>query len=205
MAFIDLTGSNLTKQALNAGKTLIQAYNIRNVDVLRTPKTQYQIDQLTTQDKALYQSSLGTPVLTDLTFKGVKNYVDQQGVTYNFDDIIMQSVIVTINQTKNIVKTPIQGRPGTVKEYIGLGDYILNINGVINGSNGSYPKDTIAALKNMLTCPIPITIVSWYIQIWDIFNIVVDDFSINPEEGGYSYQPFTINASSDYDIMLRQL
>lgn len=202
MATIDLSGNNLKRTAFNGVQGLVREYNIRGITVLQTPKNNYQIDQLTTQDTELYKSSLGTPVLTDLTFQG-GSYTDENGALQSFDQIVLETVLITISQTKNIVKTPIQGRPGTVKEYIGLGDYVMTINGIITGPNGSYPKDDIVSLKNMLVAPVPIQLTSWYVQLWDINNIIVDDFSINPEEGGYSYQPFTIDATSDYYSPLR--
>lgn len=202
MALIDLNGNNLKRSAFNLGSGLIRAYNINGLQVLQAPKSEYQINQLTTQDVELYKSALGTPVLIDLTFQA-GSYTDENNALQSFDQIILQTVLITLGQTKNIVKTEIQGRPGTVKEYIGLGDYTLNINGIITGTNGSYPKDQVAALKNMLVAPVPIKVTSWFIQLWDINNIVIDDFNINPEEGGYSYQPFTIDASSDYYSPLR--
>jgi hypothetical protein len=197
MAFIDFGNSELNRKALAAGKSLADVYAIRGTEISDTSKTQYQIDQSSKPDQGFYKSQLNTPVLHDLKFVGIKNYTDEQGNTYNFDDVVLQAVLVTISQSKNIVKTAIQGRKGTIKEYVGMDDYVLNINGVIHGPNGSYPKDEIANLKNMLTCQHSIEVVSWYLHLWDIYHIVIEDFSINPEEGGYSYQPFTITAISD--------
>jgi hypothetical protein len=192
----------LTQNPIAVGSQLIRTYGLQNLKVLQAPKNDYQISQLTTQDVALYKSKLGTPVMADLTFTG-DSYTDENGVLKNFDTLVLVTVLITISQTKNIVKTSIQGRPGTIKEYNGLGDYVISINGVITGPNGHYPIDEVIALKNMLVANIPIKVTSWYLQLWDIDNIVIDDFNINPEEGGYSYQPFTIDASSDTDVMLR--
>jgi hypothetical protein len=192
----------LTQNPAVIGQQLIRTYGMQNVRVLQAPKNDYQISQLTTQDIGRYKSSLGTPVMCDLTFIGDK-YTDENGVLKSFDNLVLVTVLMTISQTKNIVKTSIQGRSGTVKEYIGLGDYAITINAIITGPNGHYPIDEVTALKNMLECNKEVKVVSWYLQLWDIDNIVIDDFSINPEEGGYSYQPFTIDASSDKSFMLK--
>lgn len=194
MAFIDFGNPELNRKALAAGKS---PANLPGTEISETSKPQYQIDQSAKPDQGYYKSQLNTPVLSDLKFVGVKNYTDELGNTYNFDNVILQAVLVTISQTKKIVKTAIQGRLGTIKEYVGMDDYVLKINGVINGLNGRYPKDEIANLKNVLTYPHPIEVVSWYLHLWDIYHVVVEDFSITPEEGGYSYQPFTITAVSD--------
>jgi hypothetical protein len=192
----------LTKNPVVILSNTARNLGLENVKVLKAPTTKFQIDQLTQQDVEYYKSSLGTPVYTDLVFEAGQ-YIDENNNQQSFDQIKMVTVIVTISQTKNIVKTSIQGRPGTIKEYIGMGDYLISINGVITGPNGHYPREEVQALKNMLVAPMAIKVTSWYLQLWDIDNIVVDDFGINQEEGGYSYQPFSISASSDTDVQLR--
>lgn len=181
---------------------LIRTFNLQNVQVLKAPVNEYQISQVTTQDIEYYKSKLGTPVLVDVYFPG-GSYTDNDGNIQYFDEVRLETVLVTINQTKNIVKTPVQGRNGTIKEYIAMGDYSVSINGIITGPNGHYPVEDVIPLKNILTAPIALKVVSWYLQLWDIDLIVIDDFDIAQEEGGYSYQPFTITASSDQDIDLR--
>ncbi|KAA2242800.1 hypothetical protein F0L74_09740 [Chitinophaga agrisoli] len=114
----------------------------------------------------------------------------------------MQTVLVTVAQSKKIIVTDIQGRDGTVKEYIGMGDYEVTINGIITGSNQHYPIDETHALKQMLDAPVPLVAVSWYLQNLDVYNLVVRDYAFAQEPGGYSRQLFTINCLSDTPIEL---
>lgn len=152
-------------------------------------------------DKELYKSSLGTPIYTNLEFQSGK-YKDNNGREVTFDSMRLDAILLTVTQPKNIVKTEIQGRNGTVKEYIGLGDYNVSIRGIITGKNGVYPIDEVSKLKKILTATVPIAVNSWYLQNLDIDLLVVSDFTINQVEGGYSYQPFTINCLSDAPIEL---
>ena len=108
-----------------------------------------------------------------------------------------EAVIITVAQAKNIVKTEIQGRNGTVKEYIGLGDYEVTINGIITGTNGKRPNDQIQALQKMLDAPIPIEVASAYLQGFGINYLVVDSYEMGEDEGGYAYQKFSISCLSD--------
>lgn len=202
MAIIDLSSSGLVRRGESLGSGLVRSFYINNIRVLQAPQNQYQIEQMTTQDVALYRSSLGTPVLMDLTFEA-DSYVDENGVTRSFDAVRLETVIVSISQAVNQVKTKIQGRKGTIKEYISLDDCELSINGILTGPNGHYPIEEVAALKNMLVAPVAKKVTSWYLQLWDVNQVVINDYSITPEEGGYSYQPFTINASSDEDVEFR--
>lgn len=190
---------------------LIRQFNLQNVRIVDArppvviPSTQRpstdnpyenKISQAVTIDPELYKSSLGTPVLTNLQFTG-QTWVDQYGKTQTFKTLLFDAVLLTVNQSKNIITTDIQGRNGTVKEYIGDGDYTITINGIITGPNGHYPKDEVKDLKRMLNANIAISVVSWYLQNLDVSSIVVKDYEIAQEAGGYSFQNFSINALSD--------
>ncbi len=178
---------------------LVRTYNIQNVRTLTaTPPNDYKgkLPVAPDRDKMLYKSSLGTPVFTDLTFEEVR-YTLTDGSIRRVPNIVLQTVLITVSQNKNIITTQIQGRNGTVKEYIGLGDYEVSINGIIVGTNGHYPIDEVHALKQMLDAPIALPAVSWYLQNLDIYSLVVKDYTFDQEPGGYSKQNFTINCWSD--------
>lgn len=201
-----LNASSLNKTTIistgtNLAQELIRAYNLRNVNILPQPKNNYQISKASTVDAPLYLSALGTPILADLTFFG-DTYTDDFGNEVSFDTLRLETVLITLNQTKNIVRTPIQGRPGTVKEYVAMGDYMVKIDGILTNVNGSYPKDQLSDLKNMLIAPVSIAVTSWYLQLFDIDYIMIDGYDIAQVEGGYSQQPFSIAASSDREVNL---
>lgn len=189
----------------NTVDQVIQAYNIQNVNVGNAKDNQFsgKISQTTNIDKELYRSSLGTPVLADITFKG-GTYTNNDGKTISFGDVKLITVLATVSQSKKIITTEIQGRDGTVKEYIGMGDYEIAVNGIITGDNGHYPDTEIRALKNMLDAPIAISVVSRYLQNLDIYNVVVVDYSFEQEAGGYSKQGFSISCISDVPVELQQ-
>ena len=155
-----------------------------------------KIPQTTNRDQPLYTSALSTPVNTDLTFKG-GTVIQDDGSHVSFKDVTLQAVLVTVSQVKRIVQTEIQGRPGTVKEYIGMGDYNITIDGTIAGGNGRYPADEVRTLKTALDVTAPIDVVSRYLQALDIHAVVISDYTLDQEPGGYSQQRFTINCISD--------
>lgn len=186
---------------IKSGSQLARQFNLQNVQIIQPKKSDYQIEAGELPDPQLYLSTLGTSVLIDLTFHA-GSYTDGLS-TYSWSDFVLETILCSVNQTKNIVKTPIQGRNGTVKEYIGMGDYSVTINGIMCGSNGVYPKADVQALKVILTAPVPITVTSWFLQMFDINSLVFDSFDINQDEGGYSRQPFSIQASSDEEVDLR--
>ena len=156
------------------------------------------------------KSSLGTLILSSFYFSnGIKQfdvYVEDtngNGQTIPVTTVLQESTKVDtclfeVNKTKEIVKTKIVGRNGTVKEYIGDSDYNITIKGVIVGKNGIYPTNDVEGLIIYLKEKSQLKIVCPYLnEMFDIKNVVVESYSFEQVEGGFSYQPFTINLSSD--------
>lgn len=153
-------------------------------------------------DPAMYLSSLGTPVVADIVFEGGTYTDDETGRQITFQSVTLATVLVALSQPKRIIRTEIQGRDGSVKEYIGMDDYQVTIQGVITGTNGTFPHIEVAELHKVLKAPITIPVVSAYLQLFDIFNLVIVDYSFDQEPGGYSKQNFIINAISDKPVEL---
>jgi hypothetical protein len=191
---------------------LIRKYNLRNVRTIDARQNPYasRIPGAVQIDPALYKSSLGTSVWADLTFGDKVNlennkWTDNNGKVQSFNPVTYYSLLVTVSQAKKIIKTEIQGRNGTVKEYIGMDDYSVDVSGIICGPNGHYPIDEVRDLKKMLDAPIPLVITSWYLQNLDIDMLAVDNYELPQDEGGYSYQQFTIKLISDDPVELNFL
>lgn len=153
-------------------------------------------------DPPMYYSPIGTPVVADIVFEGGTYTDDETGRQITFQSVTLATVLVALSQPKRIIRTEIQGRDGSVKEYIGMDDYQVTIQGVITGTNGTFPHLEVAELHKVLKAPITIPVVSAYLQLFDIFNLVVVDYSFDQEPGGYSKQNFIINAISDKPVEL---
>jgi len=151
-------------------------------------------------DVSLYSSDLGTPVYADVTFGNSRTptqWSDHYGNIYTLPVLTLQAILIDVSFPRNIIKTIIQGRNGTVKEYIGEGDAQISFRGVITGANGHYPIETVEILKQIIRAPIAIPIVCTYLNTLGIDSIVFEDRTLNQQEGGYSYQQFTLNAVQD--------
>lgn len=176
---------------------------LSNVPVKPTKAESFTIDNSPVSDAPLYTSKLGTPVFADLEFLGGRYETNSPGIFKDFEAVKFDAVLITVNQAKKIIRTEIQGRDGTVKEYIGMDDYEVNINGIITGANGVRPTSEVDALKKVMDAPIAIDVVSAYLQALGIDQIVVLSCAWEQDEGGYSYQTFSINAVSDVPQELR--
>lgn len=162
----------------------------------------YNIPQGPARDENISVSQLNTPVYSDINFLP-KSYTDNQGRVITTPGQVYDAVLITVSQTKKIIRTEIQGRDGTVKEYIGMDDYQVVINGIITAANGVHPTDDIATLRKILTAPVAIDVACAYLQNLGIQSLVVLDFTLEQQAGGYSYQTFSITAVSEVPQQLR--
>jgi Domain of unknown function (DUF6046) len=153
-------------------------------------------------DKPLYYGDLGTPIFSNLEIQG-GSYTDEFGKQVTFAGITIDTILYTVNQSKEIVKTIMQGRPGSVKEYICDGDYNILISGIITGGNGLHPYDAVSQLKAILDAPVALNINSKYLQNLGIYSIVVEDYTIGQSVGSMGQQPFNITAVSDVPVILQ--
>jgi hypothetical protein len=162
----------------------------------------YSIPQGATKDQRLSTSPLNTPVYTNIHFLDVE-YTDNKGRVIQTNGKTYDAVLITVSQSKKIITTEIQGRDGTVKEYIGMDDYTVQVNGIVTGANGVHPADQIIELKKMLDAPVAIDVSCSYLQNLGIYSLVTFDYEFGQQEGGYSYQTFSITFKSDIPQQLR--
>lgn len=154
---------------------------------------------------------LGNLVLSNLDISG-DSYFDDSGKKISFPDLNFDAVLFEVRNVNNIVRTPIQGRRGTVKQYIGGGDWEIFVRGVISGNNGKYPDkgngaggddtNTVDALVTALNSNIELNVNSWFLTLFGIYKIVILDKNFYQEEGTYSSQKFTFQALSDEDYVV---
>jgi len=156
-------------------------------------------------DNSSRVSLFGTPVYSNLEIKPF-NYESLEGEQISISNgIIIDTVIFNVTQTKNIVKTPISGRNGTVKEYVSDGDFQIEISGAIVSPGQTYPETEVNELIEILKAPIAIpsdSLISEYLNWFGIHSIVVESYDFPQTEGTRNQQEFRISAISDIPIEL---
>lgn len=118
----------------------------------------------------------------------------------NGEELILDTVLMTVNQQKNIIRTAIQGRPGTIKEYIAEGDYDVTIKGaLVSPQSNDYPESLVRELNEILSRPESIDIVCDYLRLFDIYRLTFTGFNFPQQVGYQNMQLFEITALSDTD------
>ncbi|MET3536676.1 DUF6046 domain-containing protein [Chryseobacterium limigenitum] len=157
--------------------------------------------------------NMGVPTLSNLII------TNKAKDTFEFVDCI-----ITINQEKNIVTTPLQGRDGTIKEYISKGDFNISIMlGIVNYediyipniisglgtevtyASAEYPLDRIKEFQKILESEETLTVHSEFLSIFKIYSAVIKSYSLEQETFG-NRQSIKIEMLSDYpyEIQLKE-
>lgn len=142
------------------------------------------------------KSYLGTPVYSYLEFpEGA--YETLRGERINYDGVRINDVLLEVGMTRNIITTAIQGRNGTIKEYISDGDYNITVTGKIVNQNNSFPEIALNALKEICKVPETLLVNSPFLQYFDITACVVVDYRFSELEGFRNVVDFSMNLLSD--------
>lgn len=72
----------------------------------------------------------------------------------------LQNAVISITGEKIIVKTPLVGRKGSVKELISIDDYKINITAFIHSDDGTYPAEAISEVKELYNINEAVEIIS---------------------------------------------
>lgn len=127
--------------------------------------------------------------------------------------------ILEITRVKNIVKTPLQGRDGTVKEFISMGDWDLTFKGfIINPLANELPHELTAKMLSVFEINSQLTFYSEAFRRWgelrikgnktpeDVCSvIVIEDLKLPSMDGFENVQPFEIKAVSDNPVEIQLL
>lgn len=197
---LGLASIGVRKAVINNLLAFSKQANVKVHDASQSP---YVIEPGQSQDFSGFVSKLGTVVYSNIIFNAGKAFDAEGNVTAQWDDFRIDDCLISVTQQKIIVTTEIQGRDGTVKEYIGLGDYQVSITGRLNGAYNINPKALTKELKKILSVGQPLAITNWWLQNLDITDVVITDFNFAQTMGEYSTQYFTFNALSDKPVEAR--
>ena len=131
----------------------------------------------------------------------VRNYI-----TFKADGVIVYlcDVFIDVSLQNTIVKTPLTGLKGTVKEYVCGEDYKVTISGsLISDRQDAYPIKELRKFIELLEKEKPIKVASVYLDAFKIDTLVLESYKI-PQSGSkfMNQQSFSLNFISDMDVKL---
>lgn len=154
---------------------------------------------------------LGLPVFGGITLKA-GSYIDKNGGVVNYGDggriglgLILDCCLIEVGMQRQIVSTQIQGRSGTIKQFISNGDYAITIKGVISSSIPDvYPDTDMRVLQSFCNAEDAISITCPYLEdFFQVSSLVVQYASFPQLEGNITVQPFELKCLSDEPVILK--
>jgi hypothetical protein len=111
--------------------------------------------------------------------------------------------LVEIAGGKSIVRTPLTGWNGTVKENMGLDDYAITIRGIVLNEDGDdYPEAEVLQLRNLFERKESLDIICPLLGLFNISRMAIENLRLPAEEGTLHYQPYELTGYSDFDVEL---
>lgn len=161
-----------------------------------------------------HMSKEGEPTLSELRELEGQTWLTTLKITHGAKSFTFEECLISINLEKNIVTTALQGRNGTIKEYISDGDYNITVDAGVsaypvqneeNEIDISYPIDAVKELQELLALPEALEVQSDFLDIFGIDSAVVKSFSLQQETHA-NRQSINIQMLSDraYEIRLKE-
>lgn len=109
------------------------------------------------------------------------------------DTVEFMNALITVEHKKNIVTTAIQGRTGSVFEFISNAPYDVTIEGILTGTGEQYPKSEVKALAGLFAKTEIIDATSEYLQLFDIYQLICRSAKLNQGVASEGHQAFYLN------------
>lgn len=104
------------------------------------------------------------------------------------------TAIITINSSKNLISTQVQGRDYSRKELVSNGDIKFSVSGQItSGKPDIFPDEEIKKFLKVMSYKGIIQVNNQILDQFGIKYIVITDYSLSPRQGYKAMQPYTFS------------
>lgn len=144
-------------------------------------------------------SDFGTPIVDVVKLSVNENmYIDVFGNIVPVNPVELTTCILDVDSPKTIVKTAINGREGTVKEWMSAGDKIISGTAIISAPDNVHPVDFIREVDLLMSAPAALNVSSVLLnEGYDVSKIVIESYKTSQMEGYRNTIMLTFSAASD--------
>ncbi len=115
----------------------------------------------------------------------------------------LEHVTVDCTMSKRIVTTAINGRPGTVKEWVSDGDVVITVVAKVMGDE-VYPKDKVERLLSTLKEPEVLEVTNELLNdVWNVQRVVVTSVRTT-NRTDRNWEEVTIGMLSDEEYLVEE-
>lgn len=168
----------------------------------------YKVGEETVIDEKLEpfvkKNVFGLPVFGGIGFKEGA-YINKYGTRIAYDSLLLECCLIEVGNQRQIVKTNVQGRDNSVKQFISNGDDSIVIKGVLAGGGQLvYPDTDMRKLQAITHAEEAVSIVCPFLQdYFKINSLVVTYASFPQKEGNPTVQLFELQCISDSPVQLK--
>jgi len=120
------------------------------------------------------------------------------------NDLVLEIALITATQEKNIVKTAVQGRNGTIKEYVSDGDWQISIRGVIvSESSNKRPSEELKKLDLFRSYNVDIDIISNFLDDLKVYTVIITNVTYEQREGMRNVYDYTLTCLSEIPFEIK--
>ncbi len=148
--------------------------------------------QVLETDQAIRQSELGHPIFSEVVFER------ENGEQYD----VPNAPMIDCRLAKNIVRTSLLKRMGTVKELISADDWQVTIRGFLVDSDDRYPINQVRELRQWFELEESLKVTSEILNEMGIYNLVLQELDLPDPENYSNFQAFTLSCLSDEPVEL---
>ena len=180
MEIIKINTPNAEQLARGTGVNMAFRFGMSNGMVLRASDVVGQEGN----PKFNKEEYFGAIIQDKVTFKGFDTEKSSKELKFTFHECLF-----TINRPKNIVTTAMQGRDGTIKEYVSNDDYQITLEAGIDSYLGNeqsdkrfeYPAEQLEELIQILNLPNELEVTSDFLKLFKIYSVVVTQYNLTQE------------------------
>lgn len=159
-----------------------------------------------------YEVTTSAPPKQEFTKKGSRLWAQHEGRWYfmpvslehNSKTIVIPFAVISISGEKSIIKTPMLGRKGSVKELISINDSKISITGLLMSSDGSYPEAAVSEMNDLLQVNESIKLISALSSLLldTEDKVVIQSWDFPPTPGVEDVQAIKLELISDSPFVL---
>lgn len=181
MEIIKINTPNTEQLAKGTGVNMAFRFGMSNGKVLKASDVVGQEGN----PKFSKEEYFGAVIQDKVTFKVIDiNVSPPKHLEFTFHECLF-----TINRPKNIVTTAMQGRDGTIKEYVANDDYQITLEAGIDSYLGNeqsdkrfeYPAEQLEELIQILNFPNELEVTSDFLKLFKIYSVVVTQYNLTQE------------------------
>lgn len=189
----------LTAEAF--GNSSLRRYQAPKGQIIAEGNDGYYGSQGSAAAPAGLTNMFGLPVFMQVSFGKVEGSAERMA----FYGLTLLDPLVTVDEPFNIIKTPITGRRGTVKEYIGKGDYGVTIRGILATDiraedRMAYPLIPVREMEQLANLGVAVPVSGHLHEVYGISNLIIENVRYESLPGFVNLQAYELQCLSDNPI-----